>query len=178
MPWREKIVDYSIPTFPTGVWLIANADSKLEPIKPSGNIDQDIAAVKKLLTGHTVLTLPGSCLASNLYGLEQTGAKVELFAADRDLAEMIPAVMARVVETTLMDVPVALIALEKWQGEIKVVGPISPLQQMACAFPKSSPNLRKAFNEYFHKAKADGSYKKLVEKYYPTVFGYYGDFFN
>lgn len=27
LPWREALVDFSTPTFPTGVWLIARADS-------------------------------------------------------------------------------------------------------------------------------------------------------
>jgi hypothetical protein len=56
-------------------------------------------------------------------------------------------------DTALMDVPVALIALEQWPGEIKVIGPISLQQGMACAFPKSSPNLRRAFNEFFIQCK-------------------------
>lgn len=178
LPWREKIVDFSSPTFPTGVWLIAGADSTLEPIKATGNIETDIISVKSKLAGHSVLALQDSCLDPSLYGLSQTGAEVQLFPSERNLDDMIPAVMAGVADTTLMDVPVALIALEKWPGEIKVIGPISPMQQMACAFSKDSPHLKKAFNDFYATIKADGTYIKMVKKYYPTVFGYYGDFFN
>ncbi len=178
LPWRTKIVDFSEPTFPSGVWLIARADSPLQPIQPSGNVDQDIHAVKALLKNRSVLGLKDSCLDTDLYGMNETGAEVKQFASDRNLEEMIPAVIARMTDTTLMDVPVALVALEQWPGEIKVIGPVSPQQGMACAFPKSSPNLRQAFNEFFKQSKANGTYQKLVAKYYPSVFTYYPEFFK
>jgi ABC-type amino acid transport substrate-binding protein len=178
LPWREAIVDFSDPTFPTGVWLIAREDSALQPITPTGDIHGDVQAVKALLQGKSVLGLPDSCLDPALYTLDQTGAQITLFPGNRNLEEMIPAVMAGMAETTLMDVPVALIALEKWPGKIKVIGPLSPPQEMACAFPKSAPNLRRAFDAFFEKFKADGSYESLVRKYYPSVFSYYGGFFK
>ena len=178
LPWRKKIVDFSEMTFPTGIWLIGNANLSVKPITPTGNIQKDIKATKSLLKGLSILTLKGSCLDSGLYGLEKTGATIELFPANRDLNGMIPSVMAGVVDTTIMDVPVALIALAKWPGDIKVLGPVSPDQGMACAFPKTSPNLRKEFNRFFRKCKADGRYKALIKKYYPSVFLYYPHFLN
>ena len=141
-------------------------------------MDQDIRAVKTLLKNRSVLGLKDSCLDTDLYGMIETGAEVKQFAADRNLEEMIPAVLARMTDTALMDVPVALVALEQWPGEIKVIGPVSPQQGMACAFPKSSPNLRQAFNEFFKQSKANGNYQKLVAKYYPSVFTYYPEFFK
>ncbi len=178
LPWRKKIVDFSEITFPTGIWLIGNANLSIQPITPTGIIEKDIKATKKLLKGLTVLSLKDSCLDSDLYKISETGAKVKLFPSERNLSEMIPSVMAGVVDTTLMDVPVALIALQKWPGEIKVIGPISPNQGMACAFPKTSPNLRMEFDKFFSQCKADGRYKKLVSKYYPSVFIYYPGFLN
>jgi len=176
LPWREKLVDFSQKTFPTGVWLIARSDSPIKPIKPTENINKDITAVKRKLSGMSVLTLKNSCLDPDLYGLGNINAIVKLFPADQNLDGMIPAVLAKMADTTLMDVPVALIALENWPGEIKVIGPISPPQKMACAFAKTSPGLRQAFDQFLRKCKADGSYKKLVKKYYPSVFLYYPDF--
>ncbi len=178
LPWRKKIVDFSIPTFPTGIWLIARANLPIQPITPTGIIEKDIEATKSLLKNLSVLTLKDSCLDAELYHLEKTGAQIKLFPINRDLKEMIPSVMAGLVDTTIMDVPVALVALQKWPGEIKVIGPISPNQGMACAFPKTSPNLRREFNKFFRQCKADGRYKKLVMKYYPSVFIYYPDFLN
>jgi ABC-type amino acid transport substrate-binding protein len=176
LPWRKEVVDFSEATFPTGVWLLARADSALRPIVPSGSIDADILAVKAQLGGHSVLGLENSCLDPGLYDLAGTRADIRLFPIDRDLNEMIPAVLARMAETTLMDVPVALIALETWPGEIKVLGPISPPQEMACAFAKTAPELRKEFNRFFRGVKADGAYRKLVKKYYPSVFTYFPGF--
>jgi ABC-type amino acid transport substrate-binding protein len=176
LPWRKKVVDFSHTTFPTGVWLICRSDSPLQPITPSNDIVKDIEAVKKKLSGVSVLALKNSCLDPDLYGMGNIGATVKLFPADRNLDEMIPAVLARMAESTLMDVPVALVALENSPGEIKVIGPISQPQEMACAVAKTSPNLLKSFNDFLHQCKKDGRYKSLMQKYYPSVFVYYPDF--
>jgi len=72
----------------------------------------------------------------------------------------------------------ALIALEKWPGEIKVIGPVSGSQEMAVAFRPDSPRLRAAFNRWFEQFKKAGKYTELVEKYYPAVFLYFADFFS
>lgn len=178
LPWREKIVDFSTPVFPTGVWLIARADSALNPITPTGDIIKDIEAVKSGLQGTSVLVMKDSCLDPELYHMQETGAAVKFFPPERDLDEMIPSVIAGSVDTTLMDVPVALIALERWAGEIKVVGPVSLQQEMAYAFDKEARNLRAEFEKFFSACKADDTYHELVNKYYPTVFSYYPDFFK
>lgn len=176
VPWRQKVVDYSTPTFPTQVWLIAQADSSMKPIAPSGDINADISAVKKLLRQRTVLGKANTCLDPALYHLEETGAKVILF--DRSPNELAPAVINGEAEATILDVPDALIALEKWPGKIKVIGPVSPEQEMGAAFAKTSPKLREAYNEFLEECKRDGIYLRLVKKYYPTVFAYYAVFFE
>ena len=70
IPWREKIVKFSTPTFPTQVWLVTRADSPLEPIQPVGDIEQDIAAVQALLRGECVLGKPSTCLDPPAYRME------------------------------------------------------------------------------------------------------------
>ncbi len=176
LPWRQKIVDYSTPTFTTQVWLVAKAETSLSPITPSGDIRQDISAVKAFLQGHSLLGKANTCLDPALYNLERTGAKVKLFP--RGLNELAPAVINGESEMTLLDVPDALIALEKWPGKIKVIGPISGMQSMGAAFAKDSPQLREAFNRFLEKCKQDGTYLRLVKKYYPAVLSYYPDFFK
>ena len=47
LDWRKEVVAFSTPTFPSGVWLVARADSLLNPIKPSGNLSEDINLVKE-----------------------------------------------------------------------------------------------------------------------------------
>jgi len=178
LPWREKIVSFSTPTFPTGVWLLARADSPLKPIVPSGDIEKDIIHTKKMLAGKTVLSMKGTCLDPDLYALSQAGAKIILHTESQNLNDIAPAILDGKADTALLDIPDALVALHKWPGEIKVLGPISRPQLMAVAFPKSSPQLKKAFNEFFAICWQDGTYVRLVRKYYPSVFLYMGDFFG
>lgn len=177
LPWRQEVIDYSDPTFPSGVWLIARADSSLLPISPTGSKDTDISLVKRLIKGRNVLALENTCLDPRLYQLEQTGANVLLLKRELKLNEMAPAIINNEAETTILDVPDALIALEKWPGQVKVIGPISGEQIMAAGFRRNSPQLREAFNQYLATIRADGSYNRMVKEYYPTVFTYFEDFF-
>jgi ABC-type amino acid transport substrate-binding protein len=178
LDWRRALVDFSTPTFPSGVWLMARADSLLEPIKPTGTDEGDIGLVKTNMRDRSVLALESTCLDPALYKVAETGADVRLLGAGRKLNEMAPAILNGLAETTLLDVPDALIALEKWPGEIKVIGPVSAEQEMAVGFSNESPELRAAFNTWFEQFKKDGYYIELVEKYYPAVFLYFPDFFS
>jgi ABC-type amino acid transport substrate-binding protein len=177
LPWREKVIDYSTPTFPTGVWLVARADSPLKPITPNGNIEADIKKVMSMLSGHSVLTMKGTCLDPDLYNLDASGAKILFHTSSDSLNDIAPAVINGAAEATLLDIPDALVALQKWPGDIKVIGPVSPRQLMGAGFAKSSPALRSAFNEFFRTCRKDGTYENLVRKYYPTIFLYLSDFF-
>ncbi len=155
---------------------MARNDSALTPIRPTGNIEEDIALVKKKLKGFSILGLKESCLAPALYGIDKTGAIIRYFPPDGDLSEMIPSIIAKNADATLIDVPVALMGLAKWPGKIKVIGPVSRPQEMACAFAQDSPKLRQAFADFFAEYTRQGKYKKIVSKYYPSVFSYYPDF--
>jgi ABC-type amino acid transport substrate-binding protein len=176
LPWREKVVDYSTATFPNQVWLIARADSPLTPIKPCGDTDKDIAAVKAQLKGSKVIGMADTCLDPRLYGLEAAGAITDPFKGT--VNEVVPAVINGEATATIQDVSDALMAAEKWPGKIKIIGPVSEMQNMGYAFNKSSPELRAAFNEFFAQCKKDGSYNKIVMKYYPAIFKYYPSFFE
>lgn len=178
LPWREQVVDYSVPTFPSGVWLIARAGSPMSPVEGSENPGSDVSAVKAMLRGRQILAMKNTCLDPDLYRLHKTGARVVLYTRSTNLNEMVPAILRDAAEATLLDVPDALIALDKWPGKIKVIGPVSAPQRMGVAFPKSSPKLRKAFNAFFEQLWHDGTYLALVKKYYPTVMTYFGDFFD
>jgi ABC-type amino acid transport substrate-binding protein len=177
LDWRQELVDFSTPTFPSGVWLLARADSILQPIQPSGSLQSDIGLVKTHMSGRSVLALESTCLDPALYRVAETGADVRLLGPGRKLNEMAPAILNGMAETTLLDIPDALIALEKWPGEIKVIGPVSGQQEMGAAFSKNSPKLREAFDAWFIRFKQEGKYIDLVEKYYPAVFLYFPDFF-
>ncbi len=176
LPWRKKIVLFSTPTFPTQIWVLARADSPMTPIQPTSDIRKDILEVKKQLKGRTVLGMADTCLEPSLYGVSETGAVVRMFQGR--LNQLAPAVLKHDAEATLLDVPDALIALEKWPGQVKVIGPLSAEQGMGVAFARDSPELLAACNRYLEKCRKDGTYLKLVRKYYPAVFAYYRNFFE
>jgi ABC-type amino acid transport substrate-binding protein len=177
LPWRQKLVDYSDPTFPSAVWLIARADSKIAPIADSGSRQHDIAATKARIGRATLLVKEATCLDPSLYDLTGKGLNIRNYTRSTNPNEMVPAILNHHAEMTLLDVPDALIALEKWPGQIKVIGPISDVQIMAAGFRKSSPELRQAFNEFLESIKRDGTYASLARKYYPSALRYFPEFF-
>jgi len=176
LPWRQKAVDFSIPTFPSQIWLVARADSRMKPIKSAKNLEKDIALTRSMIKGKKVLALPKTCLDPVGNKLDITGAEVVNFGGN--LNELAPALVNNKAELTILDVPDALIGLEKWPGKIKIIGPTSGKQLMGVAFPKNSPHLREAFNEFFRKIRKDGTYDMIVKKYYPTVAFYFPEFFK
>jgi ABC-type amino acid transport substrate-binding protein len=178
LPWRQKLIDYSDPTFPSAVWLMARAESKTTPVPDSGNRLVDIAATKARIGRNSVLVKEASCLDPALYDLNGKGLDLRNYTRSNNPNEMIPAILNHDAEMTLLDVPDALIALEKWPGQIKVIGPISDAQIMAVGFRKSSPALRRAFNDFLESLKRDGTYASLVRKYYPSASRYFPEFFG
>jgi ABC-type amino acid transport substrate-binding protein len=175
LPWRQQLLDFSRPTFPTQVWLVTSAASPLQPISPNGSIEKDIEAVKNQLPLKSVLTVKATCLDPSLYALDKVGAKsIDFKGSLNDLA---PAVLKGLADSTLLDVPDSLIALEKWPSQIKIIGPVSATQEMAVAFRKDSPELKQAFAVFLKKIWENGTYAKMVQKYYPDVFDYYPEFF-
>jgi ABC-type amino acid transport substrate-binding protein len=176
LPWRKELFAYSTPTFPSGVWLIARGDSPLHPIRPSNSITEDIGAVKSLLNGVSVLCMYGTCLDPGLYNLKATGAV--LVPINLKMNEFAPAVIKRDAECSLLDVADAMIAMEKWPGQLKIVGPISPPQEMGCGFRKSDAALLEHFNRYLKSLRSDGRYMQLVQRYYPGVEAYFPEFFK
>lgn len=176
LPWRKKLINFTQPTFPNQVWLMARADSKVRPIKPTKDIQKDIQATRKLMDGKTVLAVEKTCLDPALYKLSETGAKITCFTGQ--LNELAPAVINRDAEMTILDVPDALIALEKWPGKLKIIGPVSEKQVMAVGFPKDAPQLLEAYDAFLKKTKRDGTYMRLIKKYYPSAPFFFPDFFK
>jgi ABC-type amino acid transport substrate-binding protein len=175
LPWRAGAVAFSSPYFPTQVWVMARADSAVQPIRPSGSSAKDIQAVRALLARRSLLGVPSTCLDPGLYQLETTGAKVTSLKVA--LNEVAPALLKGEGELSLLDVADAMIALEKWPAALKVIGPISERQDMAVAFRKDAPQLRAAFDAFLAQARKDGTYRRLVAKYFPEAPVYFPDVF-
>ncbi len=177
LPWREAVLLYSKPTFPSQVLLVARADAKFTPIKGSKDLLKDIEETKSMIGKNSLLVMERTCLDPSNYGLKGVGIDLKAYTKNTNLNEMVPALLNKDAELTLLDVPDAILDLKKWAGQIKVIGPISEHQDLAAAFPKDAPELRKAFDEYLVKIRADGSYDKLVDKYYPGIRRYFPQFF-
>jgi ABC-type amino acid transport substrate-binding protein len=177
LPWRQAVLSYSAPTFPSQVLLIAPAHSPLQPIAEGEDLDAEIRATKALIGNRSLLVMRQTCLDPASYGLDKVGIDLREYTRSTNLNEMVPALLNREAELTLLDVPDAILDLKKWAGQIKILGPISGHQDLAAAFPKDAPKLRDAFDAYLAKIKADGSYDRLVDKYYPGIRRYFPDFF-
>lgn len=175
LPWREKLVDFAEPMFPTQIWLIAPASARVAPITPTGALADDIALTFKLINGVSVLAKPNTCLDPKLYDLAGHGAQVVNY--EGSLNHMAPNLLGGMADLTILDVPDALVAMRRWQGKVKILGPLSEPQVMAAAFPKDSPQLSAAFAAFLDRCQADGTYEALVRKYYPGVWTYFPDFF-
>ena len=178
LPPRKKIIDYSDPTFPSAVWLLARPEAGVRPIKPSGNREQDIKTTKAMLKLGTTFMMDNSCLDPTLYDLEGKGYKLKRFTGSTNLNDIVPALLKHESDMTLLDVPDVMVAMERWSGQVMVIGPISEEQRMAAAFRKDSPELRKAFNAFLAQIKQDGTYMKLVKKYFRAAPRYLPEFFK
>ena len=177
LPWRQAVVLFSEPTFPSQVLLVARADAPTRPITATGAIDEDVRRTKALIGKKSLLVMEQTCLDPAGYGLKGVGIDLRRYNKSTNLNEMVPALLNGEAELTLLDVPDAILDLRKWAGRIKVLGPISGEQALAAAFPKASPELRDAFNAYLRAIKADGTYDRLVDKYYPGIRRYFPEFF-
>ena len=176
LAWRQELLHFSEPLFPTQTWLIAPASSSLAPIASTGSMAGDIAVTYRLVNGVSVLAKPGGFLDPKLYELADHGALVVNYEGRLD--HMAPNLLGGMADLTILDVPDALVALQRWQGKLRVLGPLTEPQVVAAAFPKNSPKLEAAFGAFLGRCRADGTYESLVRKHYPGVWAYFPDFFG
>ena len=177
LPWREAVLLYSDPVLPSQVLLVAPAESDLQPIEDGADLAADIANTRKAIGRRSLLVMERTCLDPTNYGLDNVGIDLKAYNKSANLNEMVPAMLNREAELTLLDVPDAILDLRKWAGRIKILGPISEQQMLATAFPKDAPALRDEFNAYLHDTKVSGVYDRLVDKYYPGIRRFFPEFF-
>ena len=177
LPWRQQVLLYSEPIFPSQVMLIARADSPVRPIAGSDDLSSDIEETKALIKTHSLLVMEKTCLDPANYGLKGRGIELRAYTKSTNINEMVPALLNLDADLSLLDVPDLMIDMQKWAGKFKVIGPISEEQTLAAAFPKDAPQLRDAYNDYLRQIKEDGTYERLVQKYYPGIRRYFPAFF-
>lgn len=178
LPWREQVVLYSQPTFPSQVVLIARAEADIRPIKGSADLASDIRETKALIGRRSLLVMEGTCLDPANYGLNGKGIELRAYTQSTNINEMVPALLGHQADLSLLDVPDLMLDMKKWAGRFKVIGPISDPQVLAAAFPKDAPALRDAFDAYLRMIKSDGRYDGLVQRYYPGIQRYFPEFFR
>ncbi len=178
LPWREQILAYSDPTFPSQVLLVAPSNAPLYPVHEGADLVEDIKATTQLIGHHSLLVMERTCLDPANYGLKGIGLDLKAYTKSTNLNEMVPALLNSEAQLTLLDVPDVILDMRKWAGQIKVLGPVSKPQTLAAAFPKDATKLRDAYNDYLRELKANGAYDRLVEKYYPGIQRFFPDFFE
>lgn len=176
LAWRKKLVAFSTPTFASQVWLIAGSGHPLSPIRPNADVMADIRAVRTLVKGRAVMGVAHTCLDPVLYELDKSGALIQYF--EGRLNDLAPAVINTTAGLVLLDVPDALVALEKWPGQLKVIGPVSTHQKMGAAMDKGAVKLKQVFDLYLKTLVRQGRYQAMVETYYPGFVQYFPDFFS
>ena len=172
LPWRQEIINFSTPYFPSAVWVLASADSDLKPIQPESDPAKDIAKTKKLLSGKQILGIRDTCLDPMVYDLENC---TPVYKEGLQLNDLPAALIKGEYEITLQDAPDALLVLVKNPGKIKVLGPITEPQFMAFGISKDSPELLDSFNSFLKRLKENGKLREMITKYYPHVFDHFPD---
>lgn len=174
LEWRKNVLAFSSSTFPTQVWLISPYDHHQRPIDPCGNMADDVKSTVEMVSGMTVMGVERTCLDPKLYGLDERGASIVPFKGDT--SDLVPAMLGGLSDLLILDVPDVLVALSYWQGRIKVLGPISPEQNMAVAFPLKDQDILLKFEDFYGQLVASGEYRKMVKKYYPSLFLHFPSF--
>lgn len=170
LPWRQELINFSTPYFPSAVWVVASAKSDLRPIQPSADPAMDVMETKKLLVGRQILGIRDTCLDPASYDLPES------FPAYKDgllLNDLPAAVIKGEYEITLQDAPDAMFALIKNPGKIKVLGPITDRQVMAFGIPKNSPELQESFDAFLKQLDHSGKKRELIIKYYPKLYDHF-----
>jgi ABC-type amino acid transport substrate-binding protein len=170
IPWRMEVINYSTPYFPSAIWVVARADSRLQPIQPTRDPKKNVEATMSLLKGREVLSIKNTCVDVNLYNLTDVRPVYKDGITLNDLAAVLVKGEA---EISILDVPDALVALRKFPGRIKVLGTITGKQAMGFGISKESPELLASFNEFLAEITANGKLSQLIQAYYPNIEKYF-----
>lgn len=170
IPWRQKIINFSQPYFPSAIWVVAKADSPVKPIQPTSDPKKDVEVTRDLLKGREVLGIKNTCVDLDLYNLKDSKP---IYMEGISLNDLAAALIKGAAEISILDVPDSLVALSKFPGKIKILGSITGKQDMGFGISKDSPKLLASFNEFLDELKSSGELGKLIHKYYPGIDRYF-----
>ncbi len=166
IPWRQQVINFSTPYFPSAIWVVAKADSPLRPIQPSLDPKKDVEQTRLLLKGRDVLGIKNTCVDLALYNLSDSKPIYKEGVSLNDLAAVLVQGEAAI---SILDVPDSLVALSKFPGKIKILGAITEKQDMGFGISKESPQLLASFNEFLEELKESGKLSELIQTYYPGI---------
>lgn len=175
IPWRQQVINFSTPYFPSAIWVVAKADSPLSPIQPSMDPKKDVEQTRLLLKGRDVLGIKNTCVDLSLYNLSDSKPIYKEGVTLNDLAAVLVKGEA---EISILDVPDSLVALRKFPGKIKILGAITGKQDMGFGISKGSPQLLASFNEFLAELKASGKLSELIQTYYPGIDKHFPEVMN
>jgi hypothetical protein len=78
LPWREQVLLYSQPTFPSQVLLVARSESELSPIPGSNDLSRDILQTKEMIGSKSLLVMERTCLDPANYGSDGRGDRSQV----------------------------------------------------------------------------------------------------
>lgn len=165
LPWRRQVIAFSQPTIRTQVWLLTAVDHPLTPIRPTGDTNRDIALTRAKVRNLPILGIRDTCFDPTLYGLDRSGAHPRFFSGSA--SDLVAAMLQGKAEAVLQDAPDVLVDLEKWSGRLKVIGPVSSLQNMGAGFRREDRALRAAFDRFLVQLQESGELSTIIRRYYP-----------
>jgi len=146
-PERQEVVDFSDGYYDSGLSLLVKSDSKVKGIED--------------LKGAIISTK----LATSSVDFAYTFAKKENVKLYPNNDGMFMELMTGGSDAVIFDMPVVMDFVKKYEGQVKVVGPIYQGQAYGIGFPKGSklvPQVNKALADM----KADGTYETLYVKWF------------
>ena len=162
LDWRKKIINFSDSTFPSKIWLVGHKSMQK---KLPENFDQfSREQVLKFASQYQVVGQANTSLDPSFYGIEKYQ---EFSGSINDYINLVTNLKEN--KLAILDFPDAIITLRKAPEKLIVIGVLSGSQHMAAAFRKESPKLLESFNRFLEEIKRNGTYDRLVKRYYPEL---------
>ncbi|MFH1356769.1 MAG: transporter substrate-binding domain-containing protein [bacterium] len=165
LDWRKKLINYSESTFPSKIWLIGHKN--LQKIIPEHFDQFDKKQVLEFANKFQVIGQANTSIDPSLYGVNNFE---EFKGSINDYINLVTNLKEN--KLAMLDFPDAIVTLRKAPEKLIVIGELSGPQTMAAAFRKGSPKLLKSFNAFLEAIKINGTYERLVNRYYPELVFY------
>lgn len=147
-PERRRVVSFSKPYYDAQQSLVVPPGSAIDSVR---DLDGSVVGAQDGTTGE-------------YFAKEETKAAKVIEFPNGPAA--IRALRNGRVEATIIDQPVAQLALNEGQGGIEIAQNISTGERYGLAVSKATPRLLRGINWALRKVKADGTFKRLYRKWF------------